>query len=146
MGYAIGNKTVLGLNLGVNFSESSSQNKNFTLFTGAFCKKYFQIKEKFGAYLQFNAGIGWTKDSFPSFDSSCASVKISSSTHSYVVGIAPRPYCQVTRSVLLNVDCGNLVYHYYDQGNKNWVSNLGFNFLNSFTFGVDFILRKKQAN
>jgi len=31
MGYAIGNKTVLGLSLGVNFSESSSQNKNFTL-------------------------------------------------------------------------------------------------------------------
>ncbi|MBS1916255.1 MAG: outer membrane beta-barrel protein [Bacteroidetes bacterium] len=145
IGYAIGKNSVLGLNFLIGFSETAAQNKSFNLYTNAVYKKFFPIKEKFGMYLQLNAGLGLSRNSYYNFDSSGASVKTTYNSHTYLAGALPGFYYRVTPGILLNVDCGGLAYNYTEQDANNWSSGFTFNFLSNFTFGVDFILGRKKS-
>ncbi|HLK27226.1 MAG TPA: outer membrane beta-barrel protein [Puia sp.] len=145
IGYAIGNNSVVGLNFSVSFYQNESENKSFSWYTYAYYKKFFPIKQKFGAYLQLNAGIGWNKYSSYIYDSLGTGTKITSNYHAYLVSVVPGVYYHVTPGILLNADCGGISYNYTKGQYDSWNSSFVFNFLSSFTFGVDFILGRKKS-
>jgi hypothetical protein len=145
IGYAIGKNSVMGLSLSISNYTSESDYKIFNLSINAYYKKFFPIKEKFGAYLQVNAGIGWTKNSNYIYDSLGIYTKLTNNAHSYFGSAVPGVYYSVTPRILLNADCGGLVYNYTTQDVNNWSSGFAFNFLSNFTFGVDFILGRKKS-
>jgi hypothetical protein len=146
IGYAIGHNSVIGLNIGFNYSNTSSQYKSVSFSTNAFYKKFISLKEKFGIYYQINAGIGWSQVSYPISDSTGnVTSKITYPSHAYNASITPGVYYAVSPKILLNADCGGLGYNYSDNGDGYGTSNFAFNFLSSFTFGVDFILGRKKS-
>jgi hypothetical protein len=141
--YAIGNNSVIGLDLAYNYDYGSLGTHNTSFSSYLFYKKYIPCQGKFGFYIQANGGINLYRNSYLEGDSSGSTTRITSSTHSYYTGVIPGVYYQVGKKILLEADCGGLAYIYYDFGPEEWESNLSFNFLSNFTFGVDFILGKK---
>ena len=123
IGYAVGKNSVIGLNAEINYSQSAQESKNFSFSTNAFYKKFFQVKGKFGTYLQFNGGVGWNASSFLLFDSAGTSSKQTSSNHFYSASIVPGVYYQVSPGILLNADCGGLSYSYTTSPDGYWYSN-----------------------
>lgn len=144
IGYAIGKNSVLGINLAATRFRSSNDFDAFSLTTNALYRKYFPLKNKFGAYLQLSGGIGWSKTKQIFLDTTGNLKSSTYSNRSYSAGVVPGLYYKVNPWLLLNADCGGLDYSYTDLGNKNWNSNLSFNFLSNFTFGVDFILGRNK--
>ena len=141
--YAIGKNSTLGLNLGYSYSDNAGNNKSSSFLSNVFYKKYFPCKEKFGIYLQLYAGIVLTKSSYLVLDSTGSFTKNSSTTHGYDASAIPGVYYLVSKRILLTVDCGGLSYIYDNNRDGYSATYWTFNFLNSFTFGVDFILGKK---
>jgi len=141
--YAIGNNSVIGLNLGYNYTYSTNQTNSTSFSSSIFYKKYISCQGKFGMYLQVNGGITFYKYTYLTVDSSGSQVKTGSTTRAYYAGIIPGVYYLVGKKILLEADCGGLSYVYYDYGPEDWSSDFSINFLSNFTFGIEFILGKK---
>ncbi|HSZ86489.1 MAG TPA: hypothetical protein VK787_10685, partial [Puia sp.] len=141
--YALGKSSTIGLNLGYSYSDNSSDYKSSSFTSNIFYKKYFPCKEKFGIYIEVIAGIAFSKNSYTVVDSTGSYTKSSSTTHIYNAGAIPGVYYLISRKILLTADCGGLSYYYDDYGAGYSANSWSFNFLNNFTFGVDFILGKK---
>ena len=146
IGLAIGKNSVIGLGFGLSYSSNSAAQSNFDFSSSVLYKKYFVIRNKLGYYLQLHGGILLATNKFTYIDSSGSAMKTNYKSYSYSVGITPGIYYGVTPRLLLTADVGGLGYAYSDGGSGSWSSNFNMSFLNSFTFGVDFILGKKQAN
>jgi hypothetical protein len=146
IGLAIGRNSVIGLGFGLAYSSNSVQQSFLSFSSSVFYKKYFIIKNKLGYYLQLHGGILFETNKFNAIDSSGNTSKIRYKSYVYNVGITPGIYYEVAPRILLTADVGGLGYAYSNGGSGNWSSNFNLSFLNSFTFGVDFVLGKKQAN
>ena len=145
IGLAIGKNSVLGLNFGIIYYNSSSGGfSTLTFATNLFYKKYYVLKNKLGWYLEPGGGAGWSENRQTAIDSTGAIFKIKNTTRYYIFGIVPGIYYQISPGILLNVDCGGISYSYSNLGSGYSSTNFYFNFLNSFTFGLDFALSKNK--
>jgi hypothetical protein len=146
IGLGIGKNSVIGLGFGFSYSSNSGMQSNLDLSTNIFYKKYFVIKNKLGYYLQLHGGVTVSTSKYTVIDSSGNANKTSYKEYSYSLGIIPGIYYEVAPWILLTADVGGLGYVYSNNGGRNWSSNFNVGFFNSFTFGVEFILGKKQSN
>ena len=140
IGLSIGKHAVIGFDFSFSYSSGSSSLSNLFFSSYVFYRRYFVLKNKLGWYLQFNGGVGWSKDEYNVYDSAGNTSKTISRSQIYNLGITPGLYYQVAPRILLNADVGQLAYYYSNDGGGYSSSNLSFNFFNSYTFGVDFIL------
>ncbi|HTQ63924.1 MAG TPA: hypothetical protein VMI12_03960 [Puia sp.] len=146
IGFAIGKNSVLELNFSGTYYSFSGQSYNWGIAANIAYRKFFQVKNKFGLFIEFGGGFGWTKSEYSFYDSSGAISKNYNTAHTYNIGMIPGVYYQVSPGILLNASCGGIDYYYYSYNTGDWSSNISVNFLNSFTFGIDFILGKKQPH
>jgi len=146
IGVAIGKNSVIGLGFGLNYSSNSEQESSLDFSSDLFYKKYFVVKNKLGYYLQLHGGILLATSKFTSADSSGGIVKTNYKSDNYSFGITPGIYYEVAPRLLLTADVGGLGYTYSNNGSSSRSSNFNMSFLISFTFGIDFILGKKQVN
>ncbi|MFT3826763.1 MAG: outer membrane beta-barrel protein [Chitinophagaceae bacterium] len=146
IGFGIANNWVLGARLGVSFYTAKSKGSDgkattTSLSTTVFARKYAPIKNKIGWYAE--PGVGYSRSKYKITQGSPISTQESWSVGA---GITPGLYYQATDKILVSADFGGLNYSYqkskgtgsntYDQHN----STLTLTLLNSFSFGVDFIL------
>ncbi|HVM88301.1 MAG TPA: outer membrane beta-barrel protein [Puia sp.] len=143
IGYALSNNAVVGLNLSLNYIQNNSNNNNFDLSTNLFYKKFFPSGQKFGVYARVNAGLGWSENTYTLLDSAGSNVKKNFTITNYIIGAAPGIYYKIAPGILLDADCGGIVY-YYSKESGGHVSNFSINFFSSFIFGIEFILGKKR--
>ena len=153
IGYAIGNNSVLSLKFGYAYYKSNSDvnsyplnNRSNTFTAGLSWKKFYPVKERFGLYtdLYGTYNIGKTKQ-----ESGVPLAVQKSSNSGYTAGLNPGVYYLPFNWLIVSVDAGGIVYNY----NKNKLegnpvshsSAFNVNFLNYFTFGVDFILTKRKS-
>lgn len=150
IGYAIGNNSVLYANLGYSFYKSKSdlvgnENISNSFSAGISWKRFIPIKDKFGLYTNLYGSFvnGNTKQ-----DVGIPPVRQKTSNTGYIAGLTPGVYYSPVSWLLLNVDAGGIAYNYYknkyEGSPTSHSSAFNVNFLNSFTFGVDFILHKKK--
>ena len=144
IGYAVGNNSVVGLKLQFNYSTqkyvSDIKMRDLMLNSTFFYKKYFVIKNKVGWYSELYAGGGITFDKVK-YDSTGFFTK--NQNWNLSAGFIPGIYYQATPFLLVTADFGGVNYTYTNNFGVDG-SGISINFLSSFTFGVDFILRKHK--
>lgn len=145
VGVAIGKNSLIGLGFGLSYSTNSSHQSSLGFSSDLFYKKYFVIRNKMGCYLQLQGGILLETSKYTVIDSSGSSLKSNYKSYFYTAGITPGIYYEVAPRILLTANVGGLGYEYSNNGSGSWSSYLNVSFLNNFTFGVDFIIGKKQA-
>ncbi len=140
----IGNNSAMGIRTIFGYQTSKAEiadDKTTTISIGGtlFWRKYMPIKKNIGWYLEPNGGA-----SFSSNVRKYAPGKVKNTTTIYNVNVTPGIYYQPLPKLLINADFGGLGYSYSrgrTEGNPvNTYSNVYFNLLNHFTFGVDFLL------
>ena len=145
IGYALGNNSVIGMNLSFNYSTANyvaEKQHNLGLNSTVFFRKYFTIKENFGWYSGFYAGGGFSFDKQIEADSTHTTTK--NQNWNLRGGFIPGIYYKATQYLLVTVDFGGIGYM-YSNGYGRDGSSVTLNFLSSFTFGVDFILGKHKS-
>jgi hypothetical protein len=151
LGYAITNNSVLNVRLGFNYSKDESPNanrvnKNTGFGAGLSWENFFPIKDK----------LGWLTDISATFTTGTsrqedisASNTIKSTSNGYTVALNPGIYFMPSESLLLSANVGGLSYShskYKSSGQPTGnSSNFIFNFLNYYSFSIDFIINKKKA-
>lgn len=143
--YAIGKNSTIGLNFNLNYTTSSSDYKYLSFSTNLLYRKYFVIKDKVGWYTQFSGGIGWSQATQTYTDQGGQVQKSKIHGNLYTAAFVPGIYYRVSPGILINADCGGLGYNHTNYGYGTWSSNLNVNFLNSFSFGIDFIIGKHRS-
>lgn len=147
VGYAIGKNSVLSARVSASFSKSTAEvgdykNTNSFVATGIGWRKYYPIKNKFGLYSDLNGNVGWGR----SESTSNTGVEYESNFTNYNVGLTPGLYYHVTPGILLGADFGGFgVSHNRTEPNSGRTTAVYLNLLSTFTFGVDFILGKKNS-
>jgi hypothetical protein len=122
---------------------TTGPNDFLTFSTNLFYRKYIVIKNKLGCYLQFEGGMGWSKNEYVNFDSlSGLHIQIEKD-RIYNLGITPGFYYRPSPRILIDVGIGSLSYAYTTAPEGNSTNNLSFYFLNNVALGVDFILAKR---
>lgn len=151
IGYAIGNNSVLFANLGFStfrekneISGSNTQSNGFN--AGLAWKRFIPVTEKFGAYGNLNGSFSRLYSRYE-YGGTTPNVLKQTST-GFSAGLVPGIYYQAMHWLFLSVDAGGLYYNRYESkssGNPvSHSSGFSVNFLNVYTFGVDFILHKKK--
>ena len=149
IGYAIGRNSVLSVRLGYNYSKSedatgNNVSKNSSFSAGLSWQKFFLIKEKLGWFTDLSGSLsrGYTKYQ------STGNISKSNST-GYSVGVSPGIYFIPVSGLLLSANAGGLSYGSSKSkfnGQETGKSSLfTVNLLNSFSFGIDFIINKKKS-
>jgi hypothetical protein len=137
----IGHNSVLGLGFGFNYYTASGGEKEFSVSGNLYYKKYFVLKNKVGWYLQAAGGVGWSRTEQPFLDSTgTVTQKVSSNNNTYTASLTPGIYYQAEPWLFLNADCGGILYSYTHAQDGGWTSEFFVGFLQSFTFGVDFVI------
>ena len=151
IGLAIGQNSVLGLQTSFGYQHSKPgdntgawESNYINVGAGLYWRKFIPIKNKIGWYLEPNASFGYGKNKQKN-----GSQKTESSTTGYSAGIVPGIYYQPIPKLLLNVDFGGVSYYHNvakSEGNPSSKSSgVNLSLLNSFTFGVDFLLTKGKG-
>jgi hypothetical protein len=151
IGYAIGNNSVLYSNFSYSFYNSKgnsggSEYTNNSFSMGISWKRFIPIKEKFGVYtnLYGSFGVGNYNQ-----DNATPPTSQRSRFTSYSGGFTPGVYYTPATWLIVNVDAGGIIYNYsrnkYNTNASSHSSNFNVSFLNTFSFGIDFILNKKKA-
>jgi hypothetical protein len=144
---AVGTNSVIGLKASLysmvsKADDRDEKNKSTSYGIGLFWKKYMLIKNHIGWYTELNGGA-----TFSNATQYINSSKYKNTSTAYGLGAIPGIYYQVTPKILLSADAGgiNFSQSFYKTESQADSRNttLSINFLNSFSFGVDFILGKK---
>lgn len=151
IGYAITNNSVLNANFGYAYSRNksdvaASQFTSNTFNFGLSWRRFIPIKEKFGMFTSLYGSFG--KGSSKQENENPHTI-VKSTSSNFNAGLSPGLYYIPIPWLVVSVDAGGFGYTYSKnktEGNPTGhYSSFGINFLNSFTFGVDFILHKKKA-
>lgn len=147
IGFGIGHNSVMGFR--TNFGYSSGRNDGSTVRTtstsiggSVYWRKFIPIKGQIGWYAEPSAGVSYVSN----VTKSDPGGKIQTQGINYSALVIPGIYYQPLSKLLISVDFGGLgVNHHrskdqFDQRFRNTYVNLSL--LNSFTFGVDFVLGK----
>lgn len=150
IGIAIGQNSVLGFKTSFGYGSSKDGGTNEQKYTsttvgaGLYWKKFMPIKKQLGWYLEPNAGFSYAKGKIRNMFS-----ETKSSSTTYAAGIVPGIYYQPLPKLLLSVDIGGAGYSYaINKGTGSSTSKssaVNLSFLNTFTFGVDFLLTKGKG-
>lgn len=147
IGFGVGNNSVLGARLNVAYGSTKTKqydNKTSTFTYGAsiFWRKLMPITKQIGWYVEPDAGIAFSR-----YTSKSSGTKSKTTSTSYTAGVVPGIYYQPLSSLLISADFGGLNYYhrqYKDAGGVKTKSNdISLGLLQSFTFGIDFILGRK---
>jgi len=151
IGYAIGNNSVLSARLGFGFGNSKtdgvSKTNNYSLSLGLSWRKYFPLNEKFGWYADLNGNYQLIEQKTKSLG-----VGSPNTIETYIrersVYVNPGIYFMPVKGMIIGADVGGLGYSYsktsYGVGSGTRNSGFSANFLNTFNFGIDFIINKKK--
>lgn len=146
IGFGIGRNSVLGLRARVGYSTTKSETsdqktKSTAIGAAAFWRRYIPIKSQIGWYLETNGGVNFSR-----FVTDYSPESKSTATQ-YYANVIPGFYYQALPKLLISADFGGLSYSHTRNKAEgtpiNKASNVNFNMLSSFTFGVDFILGRK---
>jgi hypothetical protein len=152
IGLGIGRNSILGLRTSFGYSTSKNDDETYKATGGnigvdLFWRKLLPIKNQIGWYIDASGGIAYNKQKYktPTQDEQ------KSSSTNYVANAVPGLYYQPIPNLLLSVDFGGLQYRRWNSKteytnnttSKDKSSSIQLSLLNSFTFGVDFILGKK---
>ena len=151
IGYAIGNNSVLSARLGFGFGNSKtdgvSKTNNYSLGLGLSWRKYFPLNEKFGWYTDLNGNYQLIEQKTKSLG-----IGSPNASETYIrdrsVYVNPGIYFVPIKGMIIGADVGGLGYSYsktsYGGGSGTRNSGFSVNFLNSFNFGIDFIINRKK--
>jgi hypothetical protein len=140
----IGGNSVLGLKTSLGYYTSKNdtpydKTTNFNVGGAIYWRKYMHIKNKIGWYLEPSAGVGAGRSV-----RKYASTETKNTVATYTVNVTPGLYYQALPKLFINADFGGLGYRHdrhKSAGNPTGKSsNVNFDLLNNFTFGVDFVL------
>ena len=151
IGYAIGSNSVISARFGYGFNRNKSDVNSYlhkanNLSAGFSWKKFYSISSSFGFYSDLFAvfNTGNTK-----LESGTPTVITKTSSTGFLGGINPGIYYMPTSKLILGMDAGGIAYSYGKNKNNGQNagdgSNFNVNFLNSFTFGIDFIIGKRKS-
>lgn len=150
IGLGIGQNSVLGLRVIATYSTNKSEisiakTTEMSVGTSVFWRKYMPIKKQLGWYVETNGGIYFGKNT----NKNAVGDKNKTTSTRYVATAIPGLYYQALPKLLINVDFGGLGYSYsrykYEGSPTSRTSNAYINLMSSFTFGVDFILGKRNS-
>jgi hypothetical protein len=143
--YAVGNNSVIGLNFAFSYSTQNLtgwKRRDLNLASNIIYRKYFVIKNNLGWYSGFSVGGGIGFDKQKQQDSTHFVTQ--NQSWNVGAGFVPGIYYRATPTLLLTADFGGVSYNYFSSYGVSG-SEIYFNFLTSFTFGVDFILKKHKG-
>lgn len=146
LGWAIAKNAVIGIRGGFNANtlkdETGNKQTNTGYSAGAYWKMYFPFADKAGWYTNLGAGYFHSKTKNTSSSGSTAST-----VNGYNINLSPGVYYMPTRKILLNGGLGGLSYaHSKYSGGSLTNSGFSFNLLNSFSFGIEFILGRNNSS
>lgn len=146
--YAIGNNSILGLNLGYAYNKTkatSTDNQNSTnsFSAGVFWRNLMPIKGKFGWYPEVGGAVYTGKTKYTQNNSADNTSKVQG-FNAYVV---PGLYYAVSPAFLLNVDFGGVSYGSaktkYNDSPSSTTNSFQLGLFQNFNFGFDFIIGRK---
>lgn len=148
IGFGVGNNTVVGVRTNFRYltdkSETSANRLSSTsIGGGVYWRHSMPIKNQIGWYIEANGGVAFQKD----VNKNAVGDKAKATSTEYSVGAVPGIYYQPLPKLLINANFGGIGYSYtrskYEGNPRNRYSSVYLTLMNSFTFGVDFILGKK---
>ncbi|WP_276502992.1 hypothetical protein [Terrimonas pollutisoli] len=150
IGYAIGKNSVLSARLGYSHGKSEDANgnedyKSIGFSTGLSWEKFFPIKEKLGWYTDLSGTFsnGTTRQEYTPGNN------YKRKSTGYSAGVSPGIYFIPTSGLLLSANAGGVSYWYSKSRSggqpADKISNFNINLLNSFNFGIDFIINRKKG-
>lgn len=146
--YAIGNNSILGLNLGYAYNKTKAtstdnQNKTNTFSAGVFWRNLIPIKGKFGWYPEVGGNVYTGKTQYKQ-DNGTDNTSTSKGFNAYVV---PGLYYSISPAFLLNVDFGGVSYGSaktrYNDSPSSTTNSFQLGLFQNFNFGFDFIIGRK---
>lgn len=150
IGYAIGKNSVLSVRLGYSHAKAKDVSgdyiyKSTGFSSGLSWEKFFPIKEK----------LGWYTDLSGMFASGTVNQKYTTGSNykskstGYSAAVSPGIYFIPTSGLLLSANAGGISYGYSKFNSSGQTtgknSNFNINLLNSFNFGIDFIINRKKG-
>jgi len=150
LGWAVGKNAVIGLrggfSTGTTKYESNSSKQTFNGYTaGAYWKMYFPFADKAGWYTNLGAAYNFSKSKQTTMGS-----LVESENSGYYFNFSPGVYYMPTKKIVLSGGLGGLAYsHIRTSGNSTPVATSSafiFNLLNSFSFGIEFLLGKDHSD
>lgn len=147
IGFGLGQNSVIGFRTHFGYStsktdESDAKNTSTSLGGSLYWRKFMPIKGQIGWYVEPNAGITYSS----TVNKSTAQGKIKTSSTNYGVGVVPGIFYQPLTKLLISADFGGLSFNHGESTGQNdqkyKSSHVNLSLMNSFTFGVDFILGK----
>ncbi|AXY77156.1 hypothetical protein D3H65_25645 [Paraflavitalea soli] len=150
IGFGLGHNSVVGFRTNFGYQTSKSETSSNRLSAtsiggGLYWRHYMPIKKQIGWYIEANGGISFRKE----VNKNDVGDKNKATATEYSVGAIPGIYYQPLPKLLLTVNFGGAGYSYtknkYEGNPTSRYSNVYFNLMSSFTFGVDFILGKRNS-
>lgn len=150
IGYAIGTNSVLSARFGFGYSNSKNENLDYrfrahSFSTGLSWKKFFSFNDKLGWYTDVYSAYNFSSSKW--WNTSSSSTPNETTSKGFSAGIAPGIYFTPVKGMIISADIGGVGYNYSkskDLSSGSRQSGISANFLNSFNFGIDFIINKKK--
>ena len=150
VGYQFNDKWTVGLQLGVSIGGGESTNDNYTnasttdiskgFYYGGFLRYNKKISEFFMFFTDFNIGFNNGETTFENLSTTGVKLSNSNSYNGFNANITPAISLDIKNNFRLNISFGGLAYNYShkenDSGNYSYNNNFGFNFGQTYAFGV----------
>jgi hypothetical protein len=146
--YAVGNNSILGLNLGYAYNKtkatsSDNQNTTNTFSAGVFLRNLIPIKGKFGWYPEIGGNVYSGKTQYVQNNGG----ENTSTTKGFNAYVVPGLYYSISPAFLLNVDFGGVNFGSaktkYNDSPSSTTNSFQFGLFQNFNFGFDFIIGRK---